>query len=132
MSKKKNTKKSLFDVWLRRKMAGSGLNAAQVAKGVKVDEGTVSRWLKEGRIPERTQVAALSVLFSVSPDEILKVTDPDEFTQTLKSIEGRQPDDIDVLAQVPELRGFMEDLANATPELRAAIVMLVPKMEKGP
>lgn len=132
--KKKDTTKSLFDVWLRRKMEGfqpTALTAKQVAKAVGVTEGTVSRWLKEGRKPERKQIVPLSRLFRVSPTVILKVTDPDEFTQTLKDIEGRQPDEIDVLAQVPELRAFMVNLANMTPEKRAAIVMLVPEEDKG-
>lgn len=116
--------KAVFDVWLRRKMAEFSFTPAQVAKSVDVSEGTVSRWLNEGRKPERKQVAALSILFGVSPADILKVTDPEEFVQTVKAIEGRQPDEIDVLAQVPELRGLMKDLAEMTPERRAAIVML--------
>lgn len=130
--KKKTTTKVLFDVWLRRKMAGftpKALTPVEVAKAVDVSEGTVSRWLNEGRIPERKQVAALSILFGVSPSDILKVTDPDEFKVTLKKIEGRQPDEIDVLAQVPELRALMGDLARLSPEKRAAIVMLARDSE---
>lgn len=127
MSRKKKEVRGVFDVWLRRKMADfkpEPLTPAQVAKAVDVTEGTVSRWLNEGRKPERKQVAALSVLFGVTPAVILKTTDPEEFTQTLKLVEARQPDEIDVLAQVPELRELMRDIANMSPERRAAIVML--------
>jgi len=127
--KKKLTTKVLFDVWLRRKMGDAGLSPAQVAKAVHVAEGTVSRWLHEGRIPERKQVAALSVMFNVSPSTILRVTDPAEFKAALTLVEARQPDEIDVLAQVPELRELMGDLAKLSPEKRAAIVMLARDSE---
>jgi transcriptional regulator with XRE-family HTH domain len=120
----KDAPKPLFDVWLRRKLARTGLLPSDVAARVGIDEGTVSRWLNEGRMPERRQVAALSVALDVSPADILQVTDPAEFTATVKQIEGRQPDEIDVLAQEPELREFLEDLRRLSPKRRAAILML--------
>lgn len=129
--KKPKTTMPLFDVWLRRKMGDAQLSQAQVAKAVDVNEGTVSRWLNEGYLPERKQVASLSILFHVSPVDILRVTDPQEFTQTVKEIEGRQPDEIDVLAQEPEIRKLMGDLARLTPEKRAALVMLARDPDRG-
>ena len=134
MSRKKGTTKALFDVWLRRKMTNfklGPLTPAQLAKEIDVSEGTVSRWLNEGRKPERQQVASLCIFFQVSPVDILKVTDPEEFKQTLKVVGERQPDEIDVLAQVPEIRELMGDLARLSPEKRAAIVMLARDSEKG-
>src|SRR5262249_55877342 len=131
MPRKKTTTKALFDVWLRKKMATTGMTPAQVAAGAKVEEGTVSRWLNEGRLPERKQVAALSVLFGVSPADIFMATDPDEFVKTLKMVEERQPDEIDVLAQIPEIRQLMGDLARLTPKKRAALVMLAQESERG-
>lgn len=131
--KKKVAPKVLFDVWLRRKMGSftpEPLTPAQVAKAVSVNEGTVSRWLNEGRIPERKQVAALSVLFRVSPADILKVTDPAEFVETVKKVEARQPDEMDVLAQVPEVRALMEEFAKLSPKRRAALMMLAQDSER--
>jgi hypothetical protein len=130
----------MFDTWLQEWMAthrkpdGKKWEAVDIAKALDLREGTVSRWLNGKRKPSRTQVARLSVFCQVSPMTILRITDPEEFAGTVQEAlhqhnEAEIADDIsEVLAQVPELRKYLGNLARMTPEKRAAIMMLARAM----
>jgi transcriptional regulator with XRE-family HTH domain len=114
----------MFDLWLRRRMAGAGVDNKALAKALKVEPATVGRWLSEGRKPSRKILLRLAKFFKVSPATILKLTDPDEFFD-LATDEGRQEELNNLLADVPEMREVAEKLRRLSPERRAAWLMLL-------
>ncbi len=115
---------SLFEVWLNRRIAEHDYTNESVAAGVGVNASTVQRWRKGEMLPDRRQVSTLAKFFKVSPVTILKLTDPDVLFN-LETDAGRQEELLSLLADVPEIRAFVDNLRRLSPDRRAAWLLIL-------
>lgn len=115
---------SVFEVWLNRRMAEHGYTNEGVAEGIGVHASTVQRWRRGEMLPDRRQVSTLAKFFRVSPVTILKLTDPDVLFE-IETDAGRQEELLSLLAAVPEIKDFVENLRRLSPEKRAAWLLIL-------
>lgn len=60
-----------FGMWLAEAIENRGLNQSELARRIGVANGTVNRWINEGRIPQASAYEPLARELGVSVDEVM-------------------------------------------------------------